>query len=263
MGDRAADGHRYHGPALARKVRTPAPPKRKVQAPQVRNAPRTRREEERSRTILYVLGASGFLMLAVVAAIFLFSGGSSSKAATNADEAVRNAGGTVQTVQAAPNFMLNGKKLPYRHLPTDALPPGFKYNTNPPTSGVHTNSTVIYGIYDQPVPTISTVHNLEHGAVVIRYGPQVPQSEVAKIADWYLESPNGLVVAPMAGLGNKIALTAWTYDQNRQNDRNYEGEGHLAKLTKFDEDAFNAFVNAYRGKGPERFKVSDLQPGGP
>jgi uncharacterized protein DUF3105 len=249
--------------ALARKARTPAPPKRKVQAPQVRNAPRTPRDEARSRMILYVLAVSGFVMVVIVGAIFLLAGGGDSKAATNADEAVRTAGGTVQTVQAAPNFMLNGKKLPYRHLPNGVLPKGFHYNTNPPTSGIHTNETVIYGIYDQPVPTISTVHNLEHGGVVIRYGPQVPQSEVAKIAEWYLESPNGLVIAPMAGLGNKIALTAWTYDQNRQNDRNYEGEGHLAELTKFDQDAFNAFLDAYRGSGPERFKVSDLKPGGP
>jgi Protein of unknown function (DUF3105) len=249
--------------ALARKARTPAPPKRKVQAPQVRNAPRTPRDEARSRMILYVLAVSGFVMVAIVGAIFLLAGGSDSKAATNADDAVREAGGTVQTVQAAPNFMLNGKKLPYRHLPNGVLPKGFHYSTNPPTSGIHTNETVIYGIYDQSVPTISSVHNLEHGGVVIRYGPQVPQSEVSKIADWYLQSPNGLVVAPMAGLGNKIALSAWTYDLNRQNDRNYEGEGHLAELTKFDEDAFNAFLDAYRGKGPERFKVSDLQPGGP
>jgi hypothetical protein len=213
--------------------------------------------------ILYVLGASGFVMVAIVAAIFLFAGGSDSKAATDAEQAVRSAGGTIRTVDAAPNFMLNGKKLPYRHLPTGALPKGFKYNTTPPTSGVHTNETVIYGIYDQPVPTISTVHNLEHGAIVIRYGPQVPQSEVAKIGEWYLKSPDGLLVAPMPGLGNKIALTAWTYDQGRQNDRNYEGEGHLAELTAFNEDAFNAFVDAYRGKGPERFPVSDLKPGGP
>jgi hypothetical protein len=247
--------------ALARKARTPAPPRRKVQAPKVRTTPRS--NDERNRVILYVLGASGFVMLAVVAAIFLFAGGGDSKAATNADEAVRAAGGTVQTVQAQPNFMLNGKKLPYRHLPNGVLPKGFKYNTNPPTSGVHTNETVIYGIYDQPVPTISTVHNLEHGAVVVRYGPDVPQSAIAELNDWYLKSPDGLVVAPLPGLGNKIALSAWTYDQNRQNDRNYEGEGHLAELTAFDEGAFDAFVDAYRGKGPERFAVSDLKPGGP
>jgi uncharacterized protein DUF3105 len=247
--------------ALARKARTPTPPKRKVQAPQVRTAPRN--TDDRNRMILYILGASGFVMVAIVAAIFLFAGGGDSKAATDAAQAVREAGGTIRTVDAAPNFMLNGKKLPYRHLPTGVLPKGFKYNTNPPTSGIHTNETVIYGIYDQPVPTISTVHNLEHGAVVIRYGPQVPRSEIAKIGEWYLKSPDGLVVAPLAGLGNKIALTAWTYDQNRQNDRNYEGEGHLAELTRFDENAFDAFVDAYRGKGPERFKVSDLKPGGP
>jgi hypothetical protein len=247
--------------AVARKARTPAPPKRKVQAPQVRTPQRS--SDARNRTILYVLGASGFAMLAVVAAIFLLAGGSDSKAATNADQAIRQAGGTVRTVQAAPNFMLNGKKLPYRHLPNGVLPKGFTYNTNPPTSGIHTNETVIYGIYDQPVPTISTVHNLEHGAIVIRYGPKVPQTDVAKIGDWYLKSADGLVVAPLPGLGNKIALTAWTYDQNRQNDKNYEGIGHLAELKHFNQKAFDDFRDAYRGNGPERFKVSDLKPGGP
>ena len=205
--------------------------------------------------ILYALAVSGIVMVVIVGAIFLLAGGSNSTAATNADEAVRNAGGTIRTINAAPNFMLNGKKLPYRHLPTDALPPGFKYNTSPPTSGVHTNSTVIYGIYDQSVPAISTVHNLEHGAVVIRYGPQVPQSEVAKISEWYLESPNGLVVAPMAGLGDKIALTAWTSPEGGT------GQGRIAVCNAYNEKPFTAFRDAFRGKGPERFPLDTLTPG--
>ena len=45
---------------------------------------------------------------------------------------------------------------------------------------------------------------------------------------------------------NKVALTAWT---------------HHALCPRFDEAAFKAFRDAYRGKGPERFPVSSLMPG--
>ena len=212
--------------------------------------------------MVLVIAGSALVLVAAILGFVLFVGGGESEAATTAEK-LREAGCDVRVLPAAPNFMLNGKKLPYRHLPTGKLPKGFKYNSNPPTSGVHTDATVIYGIYDQPVPTISTVHNLEHGAVVIRYGPRVGDAEIQKLNEFYLEDPNGLVIAPMAGLGDSIDLTAWTYDQGRRNDRTYEGEGHLATCNRFDEDAFKAFVDAFRGHGPELFAVENLKPGGP
>jgi hypothetical protein len=221
--------------------------------------------------MLYVLGASALVVVAVVIGFVLLNGGGESKAATNVADKFEAIGGSVQALSAAPNFTLNGKKLPYRHIPTERPPKGFHYNSNPPTSGIHTDATVIYGFYDEPVATVSTVHNLEHGAVVIRYGPEVPRSELTRLRDLYLSDPNGLVVAPMRGLGKTIALAAWTYDPARGNDPNYQGEGHLAKAPRFDEDAFKAFIDLYRGKGPESyqgprspgFKVTDLKPGGP
>ena len=221
--------------------------------------------------MLYALAASALVVVAAVIGYVLLAGGGESKAATDVAAKFQALGGSVQTLSAAPNFTLNGKKLPYRHLPTGKLPKGFHYNSNPPTSGIHTDATVIYGFYDEPVPTVSTVHNLEHGAVVIRYGPDVPKTEIDKLRAFYLEDADGLVVAPMPGLGKTIALAAWTYDLGRANDPNYQGEGHLAEATRFDEDAFKAFVNLYRGKGPESyhgpdfpgFKITDLKPGGP
>ena len=215
--------------------------------------------------MIAVLAGSALVIAAVIAAFVLLADGGSSSAATSAADKLRAIGCTVEDLPAAPNFRLNGRQLGYRHLPNGGttLPKGFKYNSDPPTSGIHSDATVIYGIYDEPVPTISTVHNLEHGAIVIRYGPQVPASEVAKLREFYPDDPNGLIIAPMPGLGSTIALTAWTYDQGRQNDRTYQGEGHLAKCTHVDDDVLKAFVDAYRGKGAERFPVSDLAPGGP
>jgi hypothetical protein len=53
-------------------------------------------------------------------------------------------------------------------------------------------------------------------------------------------------VAPLPALGDKVALTAWT---------------HLATCPGFDEEAYDAFVDLYRFKGPERVPVSAMEPG--
>jgi hypothetical protein len=250
---------RYHGRALPGKAKTPAPPRRRVQSPKVRTTPR---DPGRNRTILFAVAGSAVLVVAAVLGFLLLGGGDDkSSAATGVTAKFRSLGGSFQTLPATPNLRVEGQ--PARHVP--ALPPGFKYNSNPPSSGIHTNETVIWNIYDEPVPTISSVHNLEHGGIVIRYGPDVPAGEVEKIREFYLDDPNGLIVAPMPGLGDTIALTAWTFDKGRQNDRTYNGEGRIAKVKRFDEDAFNAFVDEFRGKGPENppFTVGDLKPGGP
>lgn len=213
--------------------------------------------------ILAVIAGSALLVVAAVAA-FLLLGGGDGGAETEVGDKFRGIGGTFQTVPAAPNFMLNGRQLAYRHIPNGGvtLPPGFRYSTTPPTSGIHSDATVIFGIYDEAVPLVSSVHNLEHGAVVIRYGPDVPASEIDKLRAFYLDDPNGLLVAPMPGLGDRIALTAWTFDRGRENDETYQGDGRLATTKRFDEDAFGAFVDAFRGHGVEQFEVSDLKPGG-
>ena len=142
-----------------------------------------------------------------------------------------------------------------------SLSSGFQYSSFPPTSGPHYPVPVVYNIYDQPVPEIRLVHNLEHGAVVVQYGPKVPQQTVQQIAAWYSKDSLGLVVAALppvseikakapAGYENKIFLTAWT---------------HLATCTTFDEGAFDRFRDDYRGPegdAPEKFPPSALQPGG-
>lgn len=138
---------------------------------------------------------------------------------------------------------------------------GFQYNSFPPTSGPHFGIPAVFNIYDQPVPEIRLVHNLEHGAIVVQYGSKVPQQTVQQIAAWYSKDPLGLVVAPLlpaseikakapAGYESKIFLTAWT---------------HLATCTTFDEGAFDHFRDDYRGPdgdAPEKFPLSALQPGG-
>jgi hypothetical protein len=134
------------------------------------------------------------------------------------------------------------------------------WNSNPPTSGPHYGQQAVWGSYDEPVPLVQTVHNLEHGGVVIHYGPRVPQADVEKLRSFYSDDPNGLVVAPLPSNGDKITLSAWTAPDASTGTRD-RGRGWLASCTKFDEGAFESFLEAHRYKGPERIPPELLTPG--
>jgi hypothetical protein len=239
---------------LAKKVRTPAPPARRVQAPKKRTGPRrgaTAPPRDRRPLLLAAAGAIAVLA-AIVVGVLVLGGGSS----TDVAQQVRDAGGTYREVEARDNL-----RPGLRHV--TSLPKGFKYNTEPPTSGLHFPQTILWGMYDAPVDRLRSVHNLEHGGIMIHYGPRVPRGTEQQLADFYRADPNAVVVAPLPSLGNRISIAAWTFDLGRLNERGYEGEGRLAILPRFDEDVLRAFVDEYRGKGPERFSVEDLQPGSP
>ena len=107
---------------------------------------------------------------------------------------------------------------------------------------------------------IQSLHNLEHGGIIIHYGKDVPKAQIDEIRAFYLKDPKALLVAPLPALKNKIALTAWTTPDTGTTARS-NGRGYLATCTKFDEKAFEAFRSAYRGKGPEGIPESSNTPG--
>jgi hypothetical protein len=197
--------------------------------------------------ILYALGASGFVILAIVAAAFVFagSGGDSASGAQDAIAALREAGCTYS------NPTSQGRD----HV--QELPANFKPNSVPRASGPHSNQTIIYGSYTDTVPELNAVHNLEHGAVIIWYGPDVPESTVGQINDFYNEDPNGLIVSMHPRLGDEIALVAWT---------------HVARCPRFDESAAGEFIDRFGFRGPESckndieqgcFRRENMEPGSP
>jgi hypothetical protein len=182
--------------------------------------------------ILYAVGASALLVGAAVAAFLLLSGsGSANK-------------GTIATLRDAGCSYVNPKAQSRQHV--NELPRRYKANSVPRSSGPHSPETLIFGTYSDVVPELNAVHNLEHGAVIIWFGPKVPQATIVKINELYAEDPNGLIVAKHPKLGDDIALVAWT---------------HVARCPRVDEDAVKAFIETFRGKGPEEFEISDLQPG--
>ena len=128
----------------------------------------------------------------------------------------------------------------------DELPGDFEYNSFPATSGPHAAEWVIWNAYSEPLPALNLVHNLEHGGIVVQFGPDLPEEDLQAVAEWYLEDPVALVLAPQPELEDRIALTAWT---------------HLMTCDGFDVEEFTAFRDEFRFNGPEAIPPENLQPG--
>jgi Protein of unknown function (DUF3105) len=236
---------------LAKKPRTPPPPRKPVQAPQQRHTPRSDAEK---RTYLYVLAfaALGIILLVGVGAVFAFGGGGTSSAS----------GALIQTSSCTEEQF---KGLPPAHLqnPDAAV----KYNSFPPSSGPHYAQPAPWGIYPDSIKQTILVHNLEHGGVVIQYGPGVSKDDVSKLQSFYQDDPYGLILVPYAKLKDKIAATAWNepaYDKNQ--DANFNkvdpGHGYVLTCSTFDKDALSKFKDKRRNKAGERYaSVKEMTPG--
>ena len=234
---------------MAKKSRTPPPP-RKVQAPKRRATERKGLSDQHKRWILFGAAGSGIAGVAIAVGLIAAGGGGAND--KGVAQVLRNAGCTYRVY--AQTSQEHVRSLAEKR---------YKYSF-PPSGGPHFGQPALFGNYGDPVEQGQAIHNLEHGAMLIEYGPKVPQSAIDRINAFYDESPNGLLVFPYAPLGKRIALVAWTADVKklaRRNDRGYHGEGRVALCTRFDEKAFETFRDRFRAKGPERFPLSALAPG--
>jgi len=230
--------------------------KPRVKAPKQRTAQRRADDEARRRRLLMLGGGTllALLLVAGVAALLgLVGGDDSSAAAVRAD--FEEAGCTFEVKPAVANV------ADHSDFPDpEARSP--KWNTDPPTSGPHYGQTIAYGSYTEPVDVGRVLHNLEHGAVYILYGVDVPEATVTLLQDFYADHQVGTVLAPYPKLGNQIALGAWVVP-GLPEAQNARGSGVLAKCTEYDEAAFDAFFDAFQFKGPESPLIppSRMQPG--
>ena len=222
---------------MAKKDRVPTPPKRPVQAPKAYKAEANPR---RTRLIFIAVAAVIVIAAGAIGAAFILGSDDSAASGPTAEGDC-----TLETFDA----------LEASHVAE--LPEGYEYNSIPATSGLHNATTAIWNLYDQPVPQINYVHNLEHGGIVVQYGSEVPADAIQSLADWYQEDTRGLIVAPLAAdfeeqdpaLADQIVATSWT---------------HMLRCNSFDEDALSNFSDDYRGPqgdAPEKFELDSLQQG--
>jgi hypothetical protein len=223
-----------------------------------------------STNVLIGVGLAALVALAILLIVMFSGGGSGAADVTAADvakarTAVEAAGGTLvpRPAEAAGGHMSDPNQR-------------VRYATFPASNGTHNPTTSIWGDYRVSVDPRQAVHNLEHGGVVIWYGPDISAADRAALDQFYEDDPKGLIITPIPDpypgviypkhdpLGSKIALTAWTSrdPQSESIDLEARGTAYIATLPKFDAKAFAAFRDAFRGKGPERFPISRMLPGG-
>lgn len=112
------------------------------------------------------------------------------------------------------------------------------YEAEFPTSGSHSPTPAQPGFYESDLPDEAIVHSLEHGNVVIYYD-EPGELALKMLRRWtqaYQGALDGVVAVRRQGMGEKVVLTAWQ---------------HRLVLEQFDVRATH-FVDAFRGRGPER-----------
>ena len=118
------------------------------------------------------------------------------------------------------------------------------YPSLPPTSGSHwplPAAPAPWGIKDSQLPNEVTVHNLEHGGIVIVYSPTISPADLTTLKDSVRSIMNTtrykkIILEPYKELtGGVIALTAWDW---------------ILKLPAPDQTAMVKFISAHY-EGPD------------
>jgi hypothetical protein len=116
------------------------------------------------------------------------------------------------------------------------------YKTEPPTSGPHNPVPASDAAYAQNPGEEHLVHALEHGRVIYWFKPNAPASVRGDLYALYKEDKALVVLTPNARpMPYQVAASAWT---------------HLIGCPSYNNkvpDAFRAFRDAYRLKGPEYY----------
>ena len=128
------------------------------------------------------------------------------------------------------------------------------YKTNPPTSGDHFASpteagsgATADGAYLAKPPESRLVHAMEHGRVIIRYSPELPDDQQLELKGVFDDDPDGMVLTPDPNLAEadfQVAVSAWT---------NAVGCPTYDPLVL---DVVRNFRDTFRGNGPENVQIS-------
>ncbi len=105
----------------------------------------------------------------------------------------------------------------------------------PPMGGIHRPIWQNCGIYDTPVDDSLAVHSLEHGAVWLAYHPDLPDETVSALRR-EVAGKSFVIMAPYPDLQGQVVMTAW---------------GRQLVLDTLPDDRVGAFIDRYRGLGPE------------
>lgn len=112
------------------------------------------------------------------------------------------------------------------------------YASDYPTTGPHNPNPLAPGFYSREQPLDRLVHSLEHGIIVIYYD-EPDDGVLDELRDWsalYRGPWSGVIVTKKPGQGSGVVLAAWR---------------NLLQLEPFEPAVAAAFIDRFRGRGPE------------
>lgn len=115
------------------------------------------------------------------------------------------------------------------------------YNSNPPTSGPHYGDGVAGpGIKNESVADELVLHSMEHGAAVLWYKADLPETDVSRLKDVFQSASGKKIMLPRENLDVPVALTSW---------------GYLLKLETIDEVKIKEFIETNNDRAPEKAPI--------
>jgi hypothetical protein len=189
--------------------------------------------------------AAGVLVAAVVVAVVVIAaaggggGGGSASAASWPSGSIP--GQKIKDLSAAVKAAGCVYKTPKNEGAGHVTTP-VKYKSQPPTSGSHNPVPAHDQAYVKSPGNEHLVHALEHGRVLYWFKPNAPASLRGALKKLYDEDKQLVVLTPdTAPMPYQVAASAW---------------GRFVGCPSYNDkvpDAFRAFRDAYRLKGPEYF----------
>ncbi len=113
------------------------------------------------------------------------------------------------------------------------------YNSQPATSGPHWPSPARWAVYGEQLPDERTVHNLEHGGIVIAYNG-ISQQDVERLGQFRSQYPRG----PWP----TVKILVHRYDKIPPGTIAVAAWARLDTMQGYDEARLRAFIDAHIGK---------------
>jgi len=121
------------------------------------------------------------------------------------------------------------------------------YSSVPAVSGPHWGTPAAWGVYSSPLAESQSIHNLEHGGIVIWYDPEALTVESIDALTTYVQNQNAtglsgrykFILSPWGGsepLPSPVVATAWRW---------------ILELETADTAAIDEFARAHYGQSPE------------
>jgi hypothetical protein len=150
----------------------------------------------------------GVLVLVCVAGVLFFRGGSSlstGPAPRTWQERAASIPGIHNYLLSNPEWFVVGPEGNHRQGV-------ITYPISPPVGGLHNPiwQNCMGDVYDAPIAREHAMHSLEHGAVWVTYRPDLPKSDIDKLAGKVRGIPF-MFMSPYPGLDRPISLQAWGY----------------------------------------------------